>query len=157
MWQSTQLQEHVDGSMEIQRREATGMLQETDLRAIKLGTACVILANVAKDGWEEIGRWSRRVAEAFIICQQGAYCQRQVWDVRRPCGVLRASSPILTSRKAYTLFLGLRNPPGGSKLQFKVCATGIIGGLRTGQMTDMLSQWGNKDSGVSSHAISLDF
>ena len=30
MWQSTQLQEHVDGSMEIQRMEATSMLQESD-------------------------------------------------------------------------------------------------------------------------------
>lgn len=32
VWQSTQLQEHVDGSMEIQRMAATGMLQETDLQ-----------------------------------------------------------------------------------------------------------------------------
>lgn len=32
VWKSTQLQEHVNGSMEIQRMEATGMLQETDLQ-----------------------------------------------------------------------------------------------------------------------------
>lgn len=32
VWQSTQVQKHVDRSMEIQRMEATGMLQETFTR-----------------------------------------------------------------------------------------------------------------------------
>ena len=32
---------------------------------------CVILANTARGGWKEVGRWSGKVAECSGICQQG--------------------------------------------------------------------------------------
>lgn len=52
--QSLQFPEQVDRSMEIQRLEATGMLQEQiyKTKAMKLGTPCVILANTARGGWK---------------------------------------------------------------------------------------------------------
>ena len=77
VWQSTQFQKHVDRSMEIQRMDATGMLQETDLqdKTIKVGMVCVILANRARGGQRRVGGGQEGPLVAPVnkeVCHKGS-------------------------------------------------------------------------------------
>lgn len=73
MWQSLLFQEHVDRSMEIQRMEASGSLQETDLQdqSNKTGYSVCHSGTHGRGVWKESGRESGRVAACSSICQQG--------------------------------------------------------------------------------------
>lgn len=117
--------------MEIQRMEATGMLQGTDSQhqAIKLGTVCVILANVAKGGWEEIGKWSRMVEETSSICQQGAiFPGTSLGHEKVMCGP-ESTQP--NSALCESLCSAPWPPPGGPKLHSRSGQLELQGVVRT--------------------------
>lgn len=71
--------------------------------------------------------------------------------MRRSCGVLRASSPILPSGKAYALLLDLLLQEDPRSIQ----GLGNWTAQDLDQVTEMLSHWGNEDSEISHHISGL--
>jgi hypothetical protein len=85
----------VDRSMEIQGMEATRMYEKLihKAKAIKLGAACIVLAEWPKVGGARLGGRREQNFPTSVI--RGACRQGVAWDVKRFFQVLRAYIPIL--------------------------------------------------------------